>query len=298
MTIEELERKRKNIMVGKIVSFIIFLLIIIVFYLIFRSFYELFADVLMPFIVIISIPIYSSYDSKKTIAKIDNLKKEYNKYILSISAQNVLSNVEIDVENGITKEVIKATDSITTEVYYSSKNYIKGDYNNIHIELSDVSVECPDITSDSNKDIHSFYGQWIIVDYKTSINSNVQIIEKKKINRVLSISEGKFIEVHFEDMDFEKKFKVITSNEENAYYLITPSMIEKLKELELTLDGAIIIVFVDNKLHIGLYNSKVLIDVDLYKKVDCTKLINICTSNIKRMMDIYRIFSLKNDKLN
>ena len=57
-------------------------------------------------------------------------------------------------------------------------------------------------------------------------------------------------------------------HEEDAFYLLTPNYMEKIKKLKEKLNAAFALCFIDNKLYIGLNNYKNLFEPNLKKKID------------------------------
>ena len=71
---------------------------------------------------------------------------------------------------------------------------------------------------------------------------------KKKKNRLKKVS--------MESESFNSKFNVYTQNEHDAFYIITPSLMTRIEKLDDMTKGKILLCFIDNRLHIGIYDNK------------------------------------------
>ena len=71
---------------------------------------------------------------------------------------------------------------------------------------------------------------------------------KKKKNRLKKVS--------MESESFNSKFNVYTQNEHDAFYIITPSLMTRIEKLDDMTKGKLLLCFIDNRLHIGIYDNK------------------------------------------
>lgn len=80
--------------------------------------------------------------------------------------------------------------------------------------------------------------------------------------------ESKFKKVELESLEFNKKFNVYAKEEIEAYYILTPNMMERILNVNEKIKGDLLFCFIDNKLHIGLYNNRDLFEPNIHKKIN------------------------------
>ena len=72
----------------------------------------------------------------------------------------------------------------------------------------------------------------MIFDFNKNFKSNVQVISNDFIKRSLPhIKNNK--KVKLEDIEFNKMFKIYSEIEHDAFYILTPHFMEKIKKLYL-----------------------------------------------------------------
>jgi len=90
--------------------------------------------------------------------------------------------------------------------------------------------------------------------------------------RVIVTEEGTFVSnmqrIKLESIEFNKKFRVYTDNEHNAFYILTPHLLEKIMELEKNNRGNIMMSFANDKLVLGINNNVNTFEMRLWKKID------------------------------
>jgi hypothetical protein len=95
--------------------------------------------------------------------------------------------------------------------------------------------------------------------------------------------------VLFEDIEFNEKFVVYAQNEHDAFYVLSPQFIEKIKKLESENDGRLIIGIIDNKIHILLDNRQNILEpsiIDDISEADYVKIENEMKTVIEIMKSL------------
>ena len=111
----------------------------------------------------------------------------------------------------------------------------------------------------------------------------------------------KLEKVELEDIDFNKKFKVISDNQIEARYILTPQMMENLLCLEEKFKN-LKVVFVDKYLYIGAPNIN-LFELDNFKKNDYFSVfenlydeVNVCLKIVEEIKDNNKVFKTERNK--
>lgn len=142
--------------------------------------------------------------------------------------------------------------------YYGSA-LVKGSYQGISFMQSDVCLirhtESEDSEGNTNSyDTTVFEGVWAVLDFPKSFSTNLVVRERE--GRHSEKWEKNKSVVQMENIAFNEKFTVIAEDAHNAFYLLTPHMMEHIIETEKRFAGRIYFCFMDGKLHIAIDNGK------------------------------------------
>ena len=197
------------------------------------------------------------------------LKREYTQkfkdYFVLRSLKEYFTDLKYDPDRGMPSSVIASTNMMYMGDRYTSNDYISGKYKDIAFEQADVHIEREETTTDSDGHTTTHYvtifrGRWMIFDYNKKFKANVQVSQKGFGNSKVKLHFGKkeelFKKVSMESESFNKKFKVFAQNEHDAFYILTPSLMQRIERLDEANKGKLLLCFIDNKLHIGLYDGK------------------------------------------
>lgn len=298
MSIEEMEKLRSKaasiIKTGSIISVSIFFLIMLL-SIISSNYFGIPVGFGMLIIGIIVTTVISNKPSKE-------FKMAYKNTFVLKALKSVFDDLEYDPVNGFNESVIRNTGMMYMGDRYSSNDYIKGKYKNINIEQADVHIEEEVTTTDSDGNTTTHYetiflGQWMIFDFNKSFSANVQVCGKGFTNAKRGNwgNALKYKKVEMEDAEFNKMFRVYAQDSHEAFYILTPSLMDKIKKLSNNIIGSLLLCFVDNKLHIGISNNKDAFEVSVFRKLDENKIISDITSEIKLITNFVDELNLDND---
>ena len=113
-----------------------------------------------------------------------------------------------------------------------------------------------------------FYGQFFVARFNKKFNSPVYVIPTSKKSSGLISGMGE--QVQLEDPEFMKMFRVYAYDQIEARYILTPSLMERLKELAKRTKGSYHVAFYNNKITVannsGINNFEVGYTKSLTKK--------------------------------
>ncbi|MBE6152801.1 MAG: DUF3137 domain-containing protein [Firmicutes bacterium] len=292
MDIEELEKLRikakKIVLIGGFCSIIfgIFLFYIT------KLFPTLFIGVVVGIIITL---IISSKPSKMFTMAF----KE--KFVLK-SLKNIFTDLKYQPEIGIDESTIRDTQMMDMGDRYSSNDYISAKYKNIAVIQSDVHIEEKHETRDSDGNkrttwVTIFRGRWMIFDFNKNFKANIQVSQKGFGNSRINNwgNKLKYKKIMMEDQVFNNQFRIYAQNEHDAFYVLTPSLMEKIKSLTNTINGKILLCFIDNKLHVGIQNNKDSFEHSIFKKINEDKVIEEISKDIKLITNFVDELDLDND---
>ena len=230
--------------------------------------------------------------------------KVYREKVTYATLSSIIDECIYNYDKGIPKDVIDSTEMMDVGDVFSSNDYISGKYKGVKFDMSDVKVE--EERKDRRGNTHYltiFYGQWYIIDFNKKFKANFQIVEKNFRNA--KIKKGIFVKkeerkrkVEVEDIEFNKIFDIYALNDLDVFYVLTPKIIEKIKEVNIKVHGSLLFCFVDNKLHIGLNNDNDLFEVNINKKINIEKAKEKIKNEISIITDFIDILNLDNDLFN
>lgn len=292
MSVEELEILRKKANKIKQIGTLITVIAIILGFILTKSF------VLIFFVLILGLLITTFLASGPTRKFVLAFKQTF---VLK-SLQSVFTDLVYKPEKGLPEFIIRDTQMMDMGDRYSSNDYFSGKYKDITVIQSDVHIEEEHTSTDSDGTtttswVTIFKGKWMIFDFNKTFKNNIQVCQKGFGNSKLSNwnSEMKYKKVMMEDQQFNKDFVVYSRDEHEAFYILTPALIEKIKNLSNSISGRLLFCFIDNKLHIGLYDGKDSFEPNIRKKVDEEKIINEINKDIKLITNFVDELNLDND---
>lgn len=191
--------------------------------------------------------------------------REYNlafkDYFVKSSLTEKFTDLKYMPESGLPRHVIASTNMMYMGDRYASNDLITAKYKNIDFTQADVHIEEEHETTDSDGNTRTYYvtifkGRWMIFDFNKTFKANIQVCQKGFGNNKVNtwFSKNKFERVEMESQEFNKAFNVYAQLPLEAFYILTPKMMERIKHLDEKNDGRLLLCFIDNKLHVGIYD--------------------------------------------
>ena len=293
ITIEELEQdriklKNKTLLVTGITVGIVALLALI-----FQS-YEV---VFFGFVAILIFPVlFTGKQKREYILK-------FKKYFVQSALKTVFTDLTYRPEQGMPRDVISSTKMMHMGDRYTSNDYISGRYKDIGFRQADIHIEEERETTDSDGNTRTYWvtlfrGRWMIFDFNKTFKADLQVCQKHFGNNKISNwgNESKFERVKLESVDFNKRFNVYAQSDHEAFYLLTPPIMEKIIKLDDMNQGRLLLCFIDNKLHIGLYDGKDSFEhAPIFKQINEEQVRSNISNDIKQITMFIDELDLDND---
>ena len=181
---------------------------------------------------------------------------------------------------------------------YRSNDHISAKYKGIGIEAADVNIQEEHTDSEGHTSYTTiFSGQWFIFDFNKAFKADLQVVDKHFGNakRGGLFSKKKFNKVELEDIEFNKIFKVYAEHDEDAFYVLSPGTMEKIKTLRAGTKGKILLCFINNKLHVGLYNRIDMFEPKIFKKINLKQEEEMVLGQIRIITNFVDTLNLDND---
>ena len=137
-------------------------------------------------------------------------------------------------------------------------DHIKAVYNGLNIELSDIELiyEAETVDADGNTEknsITNFKGQWLICDFGKELSGEVRLSANDKKLR----KQHKNDSVEMENETFNNRFLVTANDAQEAYYILTPHMMEYILTMADKSGGEVYMSFQrDGKMHVAVKTGR------------------------------------------
>ena len=192
----------------------------------------------------------------------------YKRCVVASVLSKVFTDVKYDPDRGIDYDFLANTNMIYMGDRFHSEDYVSGKYKNVSFFMSDIHIEHE--TTNTDSDGHTttdyvtiFKGQWMVFDFNKEFKSNIQVAEKVHTFPPYMFSEIMYQRVEMESVEFNKRFAVFAENDHEAFYILTPKLMEKIIKLSDECSTKLLLCFINNQLHIGLNNY-----LDLFEPPD------------------------------
>ncbi len=239
----------------------------------------------------------SHFISRKDVKAFKTL---YKQKIVVMSMEKICTDVKFDMDKGIDRSIIADTNMMNMGDIFRSNDYVTGKYKNINFEMSDIEIQEESTDSDGNTQYYTiFKGKGYIFDFNKNFKANIQVCASNFHNArrgsLFAKKESRFKKVELEDVEFNKEFKVYAQNELDAFYVLTPGTMTKIKDVKDKIKGRLLFCFIDNRLHVALHNNKDFFEASLFKKINVDEAIEKTNEEISAITNFVDILSLDND---
>lgn len=305
MSVEELKELQKEIKAEKEKhekrSKIIVIIVILITYIIIFSLIKEISLFLIIFSTMIALFIGAFISiitsPKGLVMKQKKLSEEFKNTFVRKALNNYFDNLEYNPDKGLDESSIREKGLLSTGDWYSSNDYVSGTYNKIKFERADIHIEKKEERKNSSGEIEEvwvtqFKGPWMIFDFNKKFKFNLIIQNGYFINYLTG--EAKRIET--EDVSFNKEFSIYATDEHEAFYILTPNFMEKIKKISKRLGhGRVRLAFNDSKLHIGINSGDDLFEYNFLEEINEAKIEEKFKKDIKVIIDLIDDLDLTND---
>ncbi len=171
--------------------------------------------------------IFLSPESKR--AK-NAIRSEYkDAFVPGILNEN-FDNAKFEYWVGLTEMEVMQTSLYKLGNQLESEDLLSGEYKGVSFKQADVHIWKHVETEEENRDIEYFDGRIIMFDTKSDYSSSVRVISRPRTSGKGDYRLG-FDEEHrvnMESMEFNDVFKVYARTGHDAFYILTPEVMERM----------------------------------------------------------------------
>ena len=227
--------------------------------------------------------------------KSKEFKQLYKQYFVAAMLGEFFENPQYIWDKGFTSDAVRSFGISQLGNRFYSEDYISGIYKGVPFEQSDVKIQYH--TSGKNSHTTTYFSGRMFVFHFTGRNVlPVQIFSEGFSYRAKPIERFKMHKVNMESVNFNKSFDVKAANEHDAFYVLTPQMMEKLFNLQSRF-GNVALNFAGDTLFLGYNCGMGAFDADMRKPIDYPTEKAKMQRDMQVIMDIIDIMELANQNV-
>ena len=186
----------------------------------------------------------------------ERYRAAYKYAFVTDALESLFTDVVYKSWEGIPRETIAATQMMCMGTSFHAEDYVRARYRDIPFEQSDVLIQ----TSNGKTVVTLFRGRWMIFDFNKPFRTNFQIVQKgfrnAKHRRFFGPEDSLFQKISMESEAFNEEFRVYAQNAHDAFYVITPALMERLRFLVHHCEGRLMFCFAGKRLHIAIDDNR------------------------------------------
>ena len=177
----------------------------------------------------------------------EEMKVLYKKIFVEDELKKTFENVDYKSNKGFSRNEITSFGLCKEGNTYKSEDYLSASYKGVPFKIADVTVD----HVDDNTARTYFRGRMMCLDIPDKKVAHVQVYSKAYKHRPESGILNSDSKVELESIRFNELFDVYTEIQQDAFYFLTPLLIDKLVQLQDKCESILINVK-DGRVMIGL----------------------------------------------
>lgn len=161
------------------------------------------------------------------------LRAEYKDTFIPGILNEKFDSAKFEYWGGLTEMEVMQTSLYKLGNCLESEDLLTGEYKGVSFKQADVHIWNHVESEDKNEDVEYFDGRIIMFDTKSDYCSSVRVISKPRTSGKGDYRLG-FDEEHrveMESMEFNDAFKVYARTGHDAFYILTPDVMEKMMKI-------------------------------------------------------------------
>lgn len=198
--------------------------------------------------------------------------KSYKDVIVRTALERTFDDLVFDPEAGFSRAMLAETRMIAMGNRYHSDDFVSGSYQGVPFQRADVLIQQVTSTGKTTTVVTLFKGPWMIFDFGKPFRCDLQVTERgfgsnRKHTGLFGLG-ATMTEIKTESAAFNERFRVFAESEHEAFYLLTPALMERIRTLAAHVDGKLMLCFIDGRLHVAVYSNKNEFEPSLFRAPD------------------------------
>ena len=166
-------------------------------------------------------------------------------------------------------------------------DHVRGTYRGVHVELSDIRLMTVSTYTATDKDGNPrteekrktvFQGQWLILDFHKELSADLCVFEggRKRSGQIETESAA-----------FNEKFGISCDSAHDAFYILTPHMMEHILTMDQRAGGDIYLHFLkEGKVHVAVNSGRDHFEADSLEYVKVSELLRRFRDEVRYVTDL------------
>lgn len=193
------------------------------------------------------------------LKKIKVISNEFKNEFVRKEIESRIPNAVFSVNEGISKDVVGQSNLITLHEIYQTEDLITGKINDVQFRSADVTVKDVRKSGKHTTIVTTFKGRFYEFDFPKQFKSNVFLLQPGQFRPFSGMRK-----IKMESIQFNSEFKIYTNDDHDAFYLLTPHLMEKLLKLDSKYYDKIGFSFLNSKLYIAIDSRIDTFDVSIF----------------------------------
>lgn len=221
---------------------------------------------------------YSIYARRNTVEDYEYLfKNEVIEPLIKFINKDFVYKPESHISH---QEFLKSGFFVNDAYQYDGNDQLIGKYNDVLFQFCDLYVtKTPAIKTKNQSDYTVFYGNFFMAKFNKPFQSETYIIPNYSLKENVlgdDFDTGSFLadtwnfgdKVLLEDVEFNKMAKVYAHDQVEARYILTTSMMERIKKVQQKTKGKLFISFRNDLVFIANNNGFDYFEPNFYKSIN------------------------------
>lgn len=189
-------------------------------------------------------------------------RSAYKQLVINNAAAGMFDRYLYSPEAGISRDDIAATGIMSLGNRYSSEDMVEGVYKGVSFRRADMYIADHRSTGKSSYTVVYLRGSWLTFQYNKKFLADLQVCtkdfgyERAKTSRLFNSKEERRHKFETESIEFNRAFDCNCQQDAEAFYLLTPRVMQMLLLLKDEFDCPFMVGFVNNQLHFALNSGK------------------------------------------
>lgn len=212
-------------------------------------------------------------------------KALYKKTFVSSVLNDHFSNVMYDWTRGFSENDVKQFGLSKLGNRFRSEDYLSATYNDIKFQQADVTIEYESGSDENSSTTTYFKGRMLAFEFPKNNITSVQLHSKKFKYPAKNPFGYNMRRISMESDFFNKTFDVTSANEHDAFYVLTPHLMESIQKIYEKYKN-VEMHFTGNNLYVGINGCNDTFDAPSTKKLSYPVEQERIRKDIQDIMDI------------
>ena len=218
------------------------------------------------------------------------LKQIYKETFVTQLLQQHFSNVMYDWNGGFSESQVRHSGLCRIGNRYHTEDYLSAVWNGVRFEQADVKIQYHTSSGRSSHTTTYFEGRMFVFDYTRKMTMPIQV-HSKSFRYAGQPEYGMNLQkVELEDVAFNKRFVVKSTSPHDAFYVLTPQMMQRITYMEQTY-GRITMVIVNGRLYVGIDNRLDAFDPQFSKPIEYLREKQRMLADVKVIEDLIQLLN-------